>query len=408
MSSGKIYYLMHKNIEVAELEISDYGELGRVRVSNVNFNHVPLGAQMNMMKFHEWWKDRATPKTRIGAKNALRKLGYVSTQSMLVNNLALSLNDCYWIKPVSSNLYWEQVSLFRNDFTDIFGQLTFDVNKPLSRQILNTKFNSASSQGELQKKWCIDNTGRRFLVKGNWGSTYQQSLNEVFASLIHYKQDINFYTPYSTIPVEMSKSSGTGIRTGIGCYSYNFCSEQVESISAWEVLQTTKVRQGEYFQKFKEVCINNLGFTEQYFHQFMDYEILTDFLISNTDRHLNNIAVLRNPDTLQFIGFAPIYDSGNSMFFRDEIIPSGSLLSLKTCSFVALEVNLLKNVLNRNCVNIDLLPTYDEFKSIYIQDIPERHPRIDQMYKAYIQKVQYLIEFQHGANLCKIRKPHNI
>ena len=35
------------------------------------------------------------------------------------------------------------------------------------------------------------------------------------------------------------------------------------------------------------------------FQRFMDYEIMTDFLMSNTDRHMNNIALLRNPDTLE-------------------------------------------------------------------------------------------------------------
>ena len=40
-------------------------------------------------------------------------------------------------------------------------------------------------------------------------------------------------------------------------------------------------------------------FTEQQFVDFMDYQIMTDFLISNTDRHMNNISVIRNPDTLK-------------------------------------------------------------------------------------------------------------
>lgn len=83
---------------------------------------------------------------------------------MLVSNLALSLNDCYWIKPVESNLEWEQVSLFRNKFTDTFGQLTFKFKeeKPnyLMRRIDKTTFQPAS-QGEVQKKWCMDNCGRR-------------------------------------------------------------------------------------------------------------------------------------------------------------------------------------------------------------------------------------------------------
>lgn len=70
---------------------------------------------------------------------------------MLVNNLALSLNDCYWIKPTDSKLCWEQVSLFSNNFIDIFGELTFDTSSSLDMRN-KTLFRCASSQGELQKK----------------------------------------------------------------------------------------------------------------------------------------------------------------------------------------------------------------------------------------------------------------
>jgi DNA polymerase III alpha subunit (gram-positive type) len=70
------------------------------------------------MKFHEWWKDRAIPKTRHGAKSALQKLGYSSTNSALVNNLALSLSDCYWIQPRGEGLTWKDTNLFTNDFVD--------------------------------------------------------------------------------------------------------------------------------------------------------------------------------------------------------------------------------------------------------------------------------------------------
>ena len=59
-----------------------------------------------------------------------------------------------------------------------------------------------------------------------------------------------------------------------------------------------------------------MGMEEQYFHDFMDYQIMTDYLLTNTDRHMNNIAIVRNPDTLEVLGFAPIFDSGNSMFYN--------------------------------------------------------------------------------------------
>ena len=37
---------------------------------------------------------------------------------------------------------------------------------------------------------------------------------------------------------------------------------------------------------------------------------MTDFVLTNTDWHLNNFGVLRDSKTLKFIGIAPIFDSG--------------------------------------------------------------------------------------------------
>ena len=41
--------------------------------------------------------------------------------------------------------------------------------------------------------------------------------------------------------------------------------------------------------------------------------IVLDYIIANEDRHLNNFGLLRNAETLEWIGMAPIYDSGSSL-----------------------------------------------------------------------------------------------
>ena len=217
---AKEYYLMHKDIPVCLMEISDDGALGRVRRNEAAADHFPLGGQMNNMKFHEWWRDRAIPKTRHGAETALQRLGYSSTNSALVNNLALSLSDCYWIRPRGEDLTWKDVNLFTNDFVDTFGELTINQDHMIDLR-KETRFNCATSQGELQKKWCIDKNGRRYMIKGNYGQSYQQSLNEVFATRLHEQQRFPHYTRYSLVQVQTD-----GNIEGIGCMCYDFCSSE--------------------------------------------------------------------------------------------------------------------------------------------------------------------------------------
>ena len=393
--NAKEYFLMHKDIRVCLMEITEEGSIRNVRINEAKARHVPLGGQMNDMKFHEWWKDRAILKTRHGAKTALQKLGYKSTNSALVNNLALSLSDCYWIQPRGENLTWKDTNLFTNDFVDAFGEITINPNHEVDLRRV-TKFNCATSQGELQKKWCIDKDGRRYMVKGNYGESYQQSLNEIFASELHQQQGFDQYTRYS-----LAKLQVDGNVEGLGCLCYDFCSEDIECISAWELLQTIKFRQNEsLYHPLKKVCLN-LGMEEKEFTDFMDYQIMTDYLITNTDRHMNNIAVMRNPDTLELIGFAPIFDSGNSMFYNVpyEKLPKVKLDEIKTHSFIEKENKLLQYVRDRSLVDLDKA---EISFSIFEKDITERQIRIPKLHNLYQRKRESLRAFQKGKDIWKI------
>ena len=393
---AKEYYLMHKDIPVCLMEISDDGTLGSVRRNEAASAHFPLGGQMNNMKFHEWWRDRAIPKTRHGARSALQRLGYSSTNSALVNNLALSLSDCYWIRPREERLTWKDTNLFTNDFVDTFGEITINQDHMIDLR-KETRFNCATSQGELQKKWCIDKEGRRYMIKGNYGQSYQQSLNEIFAAKLHEQQGFSEYTHYSLVRLQVD-----GNVEGLGCMCYDFCSEDVECISAWELLQTIKIKQNEsYYYPLKKVCLK-LGMSEEKFSDFIDYQIMTDYLITNTDRHMNNIAIVRNPDTLQVLGFAPIYDSGNSMFYNIpyEKLSQVRLDDIRTHSFIEKEIKLLQYVRNRSLVDIDKAEM--DF-SIYEKDVLERHIRIPKLKELYERKLEKLRAFQKGKDIWKNR-----
>lgn len=392
----KEYILMHKDIPVALMEIDDEGKMSNVRRNAQTADHFPLGGRMNDMKFHDWWKDRAIPKTRHGAKTALQKLGYSSTNSALVNNLALSLSDCYWICPREEKLTWKDVNLFTNDFVDSFGEITINRSAVIDLR-KKTRFDCASSQGELQKKWAIDKDGHRYMIKGNYGQSYQQSLNEIFATKLHEQQGFTTYTQYYLTKLQIDD----GLE-GLGCMCYDFCNEKVESISAWELLQTSKIRQNEsFYHPFKEACIG-LGMSEDSFDRFMDYQIMTDYLMTNTDRHMNNIAILRNPDSLEVLGFAPIFDSGNSMFYN---VPLEKLSTIRideitTHSFVEKENRLLQYVHDRHAV--DLGKVQMDF-SLYMKDSMERHARIPLLEELYYRKVKSLEAFQQGKDIWKRR-----
>ncbi len=235
------------------------------------------------------------------------------------------------------------------------------------------------------------------MVKGNYGQSYQQSLNEIFATELHKRQAFENYTEYSLVKLTVE-----GDTEGIGCLSYDFCGENIECISAWELLQTEKLKQNEsYYYPLKRACLK-LGMSDDYFTRFMDYEIMTDYLISNTDRHMNNISIIRNPDTLELLGFAPIYDSGNSMFYNVpyDQLDGVRINEIKTHSFIAREAKLLSYVQDRNAVDLEkAVPDFD----IYAQDMYERRIRAPKLKELFSKKLENLYAFQKGKDIWKYK-----
>ena len=92
-------------------------------------------------------------------------------------------------------------------------------------------------------------------------------------------------------------------------------------------------------------------------------------MLTNTDRHLNNFGILRDSRTLKFVRMAPIFDSGNSMFWDSPRLPERSnCTEITVNSFRKTETELLKLVTDHSCVRMDLLPCRDEIAELYAKD----------------------------------------
>ena len=102
---------------------------------------------------------------------------------------------------------------------------------------------------------------------------------------------------------------------------------------------------------------------------FLEYQVLTDFVLTNTDRHLNNFGILRDSQTLKFVRMAPIFDSGNSMFWDAPRLPERSdCTEITVNSFRKTEAELLKLVTDRSRVRMELLPSREEIADLYAKD----------------------------------------
>ena len=345
------YDLMHKDDVVAPLQLDDLSGAILKVTPGANPELLPLGGSQGADSLRKWWLRRAVPISQGNIAALLQREGIPSTQRLLVRNLGLSLSDHYWIKPSGSELTWTDVSPFSNTFCNLSETAAAHSYSP-----------DATLQGDLIKKWLIvDDT--RYLLKGNRGVNSQQSLNEVLSSMLHEKQCFSNHVRYR--PVKFTGSAGEQY----GCICEDFASETLEFIPAIDVVDSEKKDNAvSTYEHFIHVCTEH-GLSEQEVRGFLEYQILTDFVLTNTDRHLNNFGILRDSRTLKFVRMAPIFDSGNSMFWDSPRLPERSnCTEITVNSFRKTETELLKLVTDHSCVRMDLLPCRDEIAELYAKD----------------------------------------
>lgn len=296
------YTFMHKRIPVAEIEIDDatglIQKIGRIYAPE----HLPVGIPVrkgaaDRAAFNEWWTDRSIPASRSGIREALEVLGISNTKQLLVRSCGLSLADQYWICPVGSGLRWEDINFFTNDFSDDIGDVLF--GKPPKTDGLNFSSPDNTSDGNLKKRWKILN-GRRCLIKGGSNPFQQQPFNEVIAVGLMQRLGIP-HVPYTLIWHQ-------GLPYSV---CEDFVREDTELVPAWRILQLQKRSNSTSLYRHFVNCCEEAGIKDVV--PFLDRMLVLDYIIANEDRHFNNFGALRHAETLEWIGMAPVYDSGSSL-----------------------------------------------------------------------------------------------
>lgn len=301
------YTLMHKNIAVADVEIDE--DLGVITsIDNISAReHLPVGVvhqlrheeTVDRYALNHWWAGRSIPASRMGVTEALEALGVSSTKQLITKCLGLSLSDHYWFRPYGSSVAWEDVNFFDNVFSDDIGDVLFGMNGK------NDGFDFISpdntSDGNLQKRWKIID-GKRCLLKSGSSPYSQQPFNEVIATIIMNKLGIE-HVPYTVTWIDDKPYS----------VCEDFVTKDTELIGAWRVLQLRpKANHENEYLHYVSLC-KELGVD---IVPALDRMIVLDYIIANEDRHFNNFGLLRDANTLEWIGAAPIFDSGTSLWYN--------------------------------------------------------------------------------------------
>lgn len=246
-----------------------------------------------------WWQTRFAPRSRL-PRTLHRSPEFAR---LFEASYGMSLSDQYWIKPIGSDASWKELNFFTNDFSETVGR---DLLGTGSRSLLyesdDCRTPSITANGALRKYWRIDQeTGVRQLCKSSSIVGKRESENEIAVSAAFKRLlDPADYVAYSPEVIDGR------IWSVCDC----FTDETHEYIPAVDALWEATSGQ-ETFYKLAEFAEENdiAGF-----HRFMSKLLAVDALIGNQDRHFGNFGFIRNTETLEIEGMAPMFDCGTSLW----------------------------------------------------------------------------------------------
>lgn len=165
---------MNKNQKILLSEYNSYNVISQI-YEIYNIEYAPL-AVFNASKnksfsltkaVNDWFRGRGIPSWRKDLEKLLDKLGVSSSDELLNKFYGLSLSDQYWLKEVNTDVKWEDINFFTNDFEyETYLDASLDSSSKSKISLDKNIFRSPNNttDGMLQKGWIIEN-GKRVLEK---------------------------------------------------------------------------------------------------------------------------------------------------------------------------------------------------------------------------------------------------
>lgn len=407
------YDLLQRNHKVCRIELNDDYEFAGIS-EIYDSNRIPLGTnkaqydspgkEIDSEKFKIWWKSRFVPSDRAFLRKVFEKLKIKSVDELISRTHCASLSDQYWTQKADGNSRWEDVNFYTNSFDDSVGTvLLLNADRDFSEKSLDTP--DFTTDGQLPKKWLIKDK-IRYLVKGTESVFQQEPFNEWLASDICRKLNL------SHVEYDVLNSEDKDGEKEYFSRCANFTDETKEFVPAYFVVNSFKKSNSDSdFNHFLK-CSAKLGIKNV--ETDVTNMLLVDFLMSNTDRHYRNFGFLRNSETLEWLGFAPIFDTERSMFLSKATVKNRAPVDSPAKPFKdnhAQQFNLLSNEILKKLTLENLKNSGERFAQILKENVYMPEERIESLANCLDERIslaQSLIKENRKIKITKSRHQREI
>lgn len=307
------YTLKCKNIDVCEIDIRNSEIVEIIHIYNKEY--APMDTvchgNINKSKLNYWLENRTIPVNRDGYSELIKELDIKNSKDYLIDNLALSLSDQYWLKPVDLDVQWDDVNFFHRDYNIIeFSNATFGKNNSIHSSLKSIhistdklKTPNASLGGMLKKIW-VQKDHINYLIKGS-------------------------HTLYNLEPVNEALATQIAHVLGAPCVDYTLAQLKGKRTNQLVSVCLDIVDENEHMVSAYSIVLGNPELKIDNYHDYIDFVseefnvphakeeiekmLMIDYVMMNEDRHLNNFGLTRDTQTLKWSRVCPIYDSGKAM-----------------------------------------------------------------------------------------------
>ena len=381
----KTFLLMHKNIEVLEIQKESNIDCFKIN-SIINAEHLPVNMlgknKCNSYELNRFLEHRVIPKSRPNIEKIKECYQANSSYELALQSYMVSIADHYWLCPEDKkqDLNWEKVNFYDNDFSSdlLFVSL---YKSSLDESARANKTPNTSNNGSLPQMWTKKDSDL-FLIKTGQRPSYQQPYNEAVIS------DMMKIMNMPGVTYDLSH-----ITTADVSICQSFTNSRIEFIPAWQFDAKQKLNNESYYEYYLKK-VTECGIDQERARKQLEQMIMLDFICVNEDRHWGNFGVLRDSDTLEYIGLAPIFDNGNSLGYMNLSIKNAQLNDYSK-SFGNTHQKELKYIRH---MDIDSLDIYDKIPEVLDRNYKKlKHPifgedRVEEISTLLVKRINNLIK----------------
>ena len=243
-------------------------------------------------EMNSWLEHRPAGRQRKHIAEIMKQCGCDNARGYIDIMHAVSLTDTFWVKGAGSDLVWQDVSLYQNEFDDMIARTAFDGTGLHDIEFSPGKISpELATDGQYDKCW-HRNGDRIYLMKSGtegYANAGMEPYSEKLASDLldhtscrHVHYDIGQFHGKLVSSCELF----TDERVGFVPFS-SFLTQKGSRGSLGDILRFA----------------DETGISEDFYHM-----LAMDAVFVNTDRHTGNFGFLVDNDDGHILSMAPLFD----------------------------------------------------------------------------------------------------